>query len=311
MDFCTKFKKDLKSDTAKFGAKYDEKRMDAVFALFKDTYMQKTPSTFFQIRYNTKPGKDPVINFRAEVSADKDKLKSSFNPLDIIKASSLKQDAYGPSKAYAKELGYLISSALDSFPSFALALDFDTSEGLVKLWHFGAYSLEELASLPESPKALKAFVKPLEELDMTDCYCTGVDYTKGSMNVYFINNCITSKAVLKALSIFGFEAPPQHVVKESSQASALAVTFTWDKETPSRCCFYVPTMFIDEPEHQKFVMDHVLATTVVEDEPGAFMGFSFGPKMSDHYKKLEQDYCNTYYEFLTDLILKRESLKKK
>jgi len=197
------------------------------------------------------------------------------------------------------------------FPTAGLGVDFEPSKGLVKLWHFGRHTAEDILKLNNAPKGLQDSVQKFSQNDLYKVFCTGVDYEKESMNIYFLWPEIRSREsgdVVKILQDLDIPLPTTQVIECCANASSFAATFKWSGKI-ERVCFYTPYVESNAAQFQStepfatHIKEHPLPTTVL-GFPSSFIGCSLGNVNGklEFYMKLEADYQKSYFSFLSKLM---------
>lgn len=201
-----------------------------------------------------------------------------------------------------------------AFPTAGLGIDFEPSKGMVKLWHFGRYRVNDLLKLESLPKqTLSEIIPKISEYGLSRVYCTGVDYEKQSMNFYFLwgeGGKMTENHVRGILKSLGFPFPEDNVIEGCVHASCFAVTINCASDKVDRVCFYIPFLWqhVEYFEKEPFathIKEHTLPTVVEDSASDSFVGCSIGKDNQgnlDFYMKLESDYHNSYFYFLSQIM---------
>jgi hypothetical protein len=224
-----------------------------------------------------------------------------------------------------------LQNVLRAFPTCAVAADFDPLHGLVKLWHFGCYTFDQLCDLCDGPEAMSNYRPFFERHCFSRVFCTGIDLKKRSMNVYFNLREGGAKGVEDVHQMFsdlGFDAPgDQHILKYITGPGSFAMTFRWNSAECERICFYVvPQAWNDREEPAaspripssiaSFMDDCALPHADDREREGeqnctwrhkpscihpansCFVSCSFAKTVGSLYFKHESDWLNSYHEFL-------------
>lgn len=208
----------------------------------------------------------------------------------------------------------IISELGATFPTIGLGVDFEPSKGLVKLWHFGRYTVQDLLKLTHMPETLPQFISIISQYGLSRVYCTGVDYEKDSINLYFLWSESGKKKkqhVISILQALGFPLPEDSVLESSSRAGCFAATFSCVTSKLERVCFYIPylwhnTELFEKEPFTTHLKEHVLPTVVEDGASDSFVGCSIGKDGMgnlDFYMKLETDYFNSYFFFLSNTMV--------
>jgi len=267
------------------------------FSSFNNSYIQfrvakksSTPSQFIH-----------ELNWRSEVLTETSEEAKSLLSQVLSIRNKLNHSFSSPSSK--KEHSCLIEELCNTFPTNSIALDFDPSKGLSKIWHFGRCNVIDMLNLVHISPFVKKYENFFKKYDFHKVYCCGIDLEKESMNIYFMFTETRGKSqedVLTILEQLNFVKPPSVEILSfiANFCTAFAMTFSWANENVERICFYCAR---DGPaslakEFPQFV-SHPLPSR--ETSPKSFVGCSFG---KEFYTKLETDYINHYYDFLDKMI---------
>lgn len=231
-----------------------------------------------QIRTTTHPVERRELCFRYLV------LESGRNPLEIALASGA-----------LRATGHPIFGWLDCVEARMHALgygaDFEASHGLVKLWTFlaGGFDPRAFLDLPLVPRGLKASISVLQELQLERVTIVGVDFARGSVNLYFDVHRARFDLLARACARLGFAAPSDAAQEHAAQARCLGVTCAWDQPQIERLCFYVPDFARHEvPAYHPHLRAYAEAAPALVEDPRFILGWSHG--RGGTYFKLEDDY---------------------
>jgi len=109
-------------------------------------------------------------------------------------------------------------------------------------------SAKDLSEMPSSPPGLKNLMPFFDKYGYSKIICTGIDLTKGSMNVYFFMHEGSVKKEETITAMFddlNLKAPSQDHLsyfKGSGNSGSFAITLGWDMpegQLFERCCFYI------------------------------------------------------------------------
>eukprot|EP01090_Pellita_catalonica_P000612 TRINITY_DN10420_c0_g1_i1.p1 TRINITY_DN10420_c0_g1~~TRINITY_DN10420_c0_g1_i1.p1 ORF type:complete len:313 (+),score=36.21 TRINITY_DN10420_c0_g1_i1:25-963(+) len=306
--FIAKLKSDLSEIAAAVGAKVDPVCVTDSLCIFSPYF---TKQSWIQMRFNHKPSKLPSLNWRCEVLAAG--INSGAFPWDLHKR---KKYSF-PAAEFARPIDGLIKELTDKTETYSLGLDFDTTQGCCKIWHFGNTVVDTLLKQADADKALNrtlpASVRKsrdfLRKHNFADIYCTGVDLVNASMNFYFFFGERNVQEVVEILTELRCNCDLDKwkpLFTDCCHAEAFAITFRWDTLEIERVCFYIGAHTLETNELQQFYKDHSLPSLC--DNPNSFVGCSFGK--TGHYKKIETDYNRAYFSFLGEMVTLRESSGK-
>lgn len=291
--FSSQLVSDIIATASKFQIPVSEAKIRESVTQYQTAFFTPNENTFVQFRVAKKPkGKEMIhqLNWRSEVW-----INSDEDAKNLLK--SVRQTPHSEKPA-TRDVGLLIDELTEKFPTRSIALDFDPLQGMVKLWHFGRHKVEDMFSLSHVPPAVAKYRDFFQTHDFFRVFCTGVDFEKESMNIYFMfreNHGKGKNAVTAILNELKFELQSESIISYiATHCSAFALTFSWTKDTVERICFYSssegPAAFA--AEDKRFVEQPLESRAEL---PMSFVGCSFG---GDFYTKLETDYYNSYYEFL-------------
>jgi len=289
--------KDIINTARKFNVKVDEKKVSECLRIFKELFFS---TNYIQFRV-AKKNDLHQFNWRSEY------YQPDMNTPEVLqKIFTLQKDAPGVQGKVNTNL--IISELGRNFPTVGLGVDFEPSRGLVKLWHFGRHTVQDMIKLEHVPKAVAQFIPIISKFGLSRVYCTGVDYEKDSMNLYFLwseSGKKKKKDVIGVLKALDFPPPAENIIESCKKASCLAVTFRCDTDKIERVCFYIPhlwqnTEYLEKEPFTSHIQEHILPTVVEDSASDSFVGCSIGKDSLgnlDFYMKLESDYFNSYFFF--------------
>mmetsp|Transcript_58549 Transcript_58549/g.106672 ORF Transcript_58549/g.106672 Transcript_58549/m.106672 type:complete len:329 (+) Transcript_58549:44-1030(+) len=305
---------DVARVSAQHGVRCD---LSAVRGAVVDNAPFFTPDSYIQLRLARKVNSmgelKHQLNFRTEVfSGPGDHravglLRCALASVEEIPGVNACQDK-GVARQYLHEV-------LDAFPTCAVAADFDPAVGLVKLWHFGACTADQLCKLPNTPRALAAYLPFFQKHGFSQIFCTGVDLEKLSMNIYFNareGGRKDGKAVLAMFHDLGFDQPSDEaMLAYITGPGSFAMTLRWDSDSCERVCFYiVPPLQDTMPPCIRAFMDECGLPCWHKEHPeeserfaahpmnSCFVSCSFSKQLAGMYFKQESDWQNSYHELL-------------
>lgn len=231
-----------------------------------------------QIRTTTHPVERRELCFRYL------DLESGRNPLEIALASGT-----------LKPTGHPIFGWLDCveerMPVLGYGADFEVSHGLVKIWTFlaGAFDPRAFLDLPLVPRGLKASIGVLQDLQLEHVTIVGVDFARGSVNLYFDVYRARFDLLARACARLGFAAPSDAAQEHAAKARCMGVTYAWDQPQIERLCFYVPDFARHEvPAYHPHLCAYAEGAPALVEDPRFILGWSHG--RGGTYFKLEDDY---------------------
>ena len=203
-------------------------------------------------------------------------------------------------------------------PICAVAADFDPKDGLVKLWHFGRYSVDQVAKIPFAPSCLHNYISFFKKHGFHKVCVCGVDLHKLSMNVYFDLHESGQKTESEILEIFDnlhLTGPQDDELRYISGCGSFTMTFAWGSDSFQRICFYVvPALSQLTAEVADFMEDTALPHSatplggetldkndLAHPNNSRFVSISYYPDESgktQKYFKQESDWYNNYYTLL-------------
>jgi len=289
-------KQTIVDTSVRFGLQYSDKTIDEVLEYFKDAFFQD--SNWIQFRLARKRGRIEQFNWRSEI------YEPNLNCGPILEQIYEGIRKLGTMDHVTSGCGAIIAELAETYPSSGLAVDFDPVGGFTKLWHWGRYNITQLSKLKNAPQSIQQYLPIFAEQGVSALYCTGVDYTKKSMNVYF-DWCEQRKYkedsdVQHFLRQIGFSVPSEDSLASMARAACLACTFRWDSPNMERCCFYMNAWAEVSEDLEQFKVDCALPTTRNSD-PFQFVACSVGPVEENFYTKLESDYFGNYSTFLSKI----------
>eukprot|EP00445_Apocalathium_hangoei_P004083 CAMPEP_0203848638 /NCGR_PEP_ID=MMETSP0359-20131031/5709_1 /ASSEMBLY_ACC=CAM_ASM_000338 /TAXON_ID=268821 /ORGANISM="Scrippsiella Hangoei, Strain SHTV-5" /LENGTH=733 /DNA_ID=CAMNT_0050764263 /DNA_START=13 /DNA_END=2211 /DNA_ORIENTATION=+ len=252
------------------------------------------------------------LNFRAELLVD---ASGGPSRAEVALRSALEQD----DKTYSKSAREYLLNVLSAFPTGATGADFDPDSGLVKLWHFGRHSVDELAALDGAPEALSSLQPLLQRYGLRRVFCVGIDLHNASSNFYFRlheggrQSAADVGALLRDLGLA--EPCDEDTLRYISGPGTLAITLSWGSVACERACLYVvpsvlptaaasPSELPAMPGYVKAFMDEsALPVGPADlDRPhplnSCFVSCSFGREPGCEHLKQESDWRGSYHDFL-------------
>lgn len=246
------------------------------------------------------------LNFRAEVLG-----RDAAGPLLRGALDSVAPGGGEVASAYMRGVA-------DAFAAHAVAIDVDPAEGPAKLWHFGSYSVGELCELGGTPSSLQSLLPFLRRHCLTRVLCTGVDFHRQSVNVYFRLHAGSAKDeddVVSMLEELGLAVPSDSETRRYiTGPGTFAVTLRWDSAAVERACFYIAPPVLQAqaapvlamPGYiKKFMDDCALPHSGDRAHPhnSCFVSCSFGRGPDSLCLKQESDWSGSYHDFLHQLAV--------
>eukprot|EP01125_Pyxidicula_operculata_P012372 TRINITY_DN4063_c0_g1_i1.p1 TRINITY_DN4063_c0_g1~~TRINITY_DN4063_c0_g1_i1.p1 ORF type:complete len:316 (+),score=37.38 TRINITY_DN4063_c0_g1_i1:42-989(+) len=301
---------DISNRCGALGIKFDTQVIKKCCEHYEKLFFSK--SNYIQFRVARKKNENSndgkyQFNWRSELYQPDMDSKKVFDEIIQIQTSLnpliLSNDKDGSLIGLMNELG-------EKFPTASVGIDFDSLRGFSKLWHFGRYHIKDMEKLSFAPTSLKKYTDLFLQHGLSAIFCTGVDFDKCSMNIYYSWTEKSSKTiddVKRILADLNFEYPSEDVMESCSVAASLAATFSWKSDNIERICFYIPCQFPgnfesieNSPSLIDFGKNHVHPS--LQPSPQSFLGCSLGQSIKQMYTKLETDYHRSYYRFLGKLV---------
>lgn len=320
VDACDACWEDLKKSVLELAEKHgvpnDAEVVDSALAKHSDFFH---PQSYIQCRVARKAeasGNKHQLNFRAEIFSGSGDQRAEGALRSALESPDLPQSESGKMQAF-------MFSILEFFSTCAAGADFDPAHGLVKLWHFGAYSIEKLAQLEDAPASLLGLRPFCSKHGFSRVFAVGVDFQRCSVNLYFRlheGGCKDADAVTTMLQDLRLELPADGMlVHYMTGPGTLSVTLGWNTVLCERACFYiVPPLSISTssnskwkhfgmtrpmPEYMKAFMDDCAMPTkfqsgIAHPWNSCFVSVSFGPQPGSMCLKQESDWQGCYHEFI-------------
>jgi 4-hydroxyphenylpyruvate 3-dimethylallyltransferase len=178
-------------------------------------------------------------------------------------------------------------------------LDFDSAEGLAKVWTFtgGPTPLERLLELQSLPQSLRSQADFLRSQGLRDVFFVASDFQSNTMNVYFgwDDLCRNPQWIERMVERTGGCAPCEDILRTQAVSGGVGVTFAWDRPGMQRWCLY--SLQVEERVELPERLQIFAQAPSLNEEPQINLAWSFGG--SRPYLKLEKSYARDARYFLT------------
>jgi hypothetical protein len=256
---------------------YDEATLRRILTVYAEGFLNRS----VQIRSTTKSRERRDLCFRYL------DLDGGPHPLHLAEAAGDLCDDGHPISGWLHRVH-------ERIPALGYGIDFEACHGLSKIWQFLGVAVEPRAflELPHMPRAFRASLPLLRELQLDAVTIVGVDYVQRSVNLYFRPSHPThaTPALLgRACERLSYLAPSEAAGAHAARTGCIAFTYGWDSPEIERICFYVAGFSRDEvPDHHPLLRRFAAEAPAVVDDPRFIVGWSHGRR--DTYLKIEDDY---------------------
>jgi hypothetical protein len=148
-------------------------------------------------------------------------------------------------KATEHPVGALVADLAERFPVGSYGIDFGVVGGFQKLYASFPRTLRkvsDLAGLPSMPPAVAAHADYFARHGLDDVAVIGVDYKRGTMNLYFqlptgTAGDLAAEAVSAMLRESGMPEPDPRLLEFARGSYRVYTTFSWDSPAIERISF--------------------------------------------------------------------------
>jgi len=264
-------------------AGYEEAKIKEVLDVFSYEFQRGS----VQFRITTKPREKRALNFRFTL------LGAQDDPLDKALAAGLIIDQ-------GRLADKLVTQFRETFPLVGASADFSAKQGLVKMWQLmdPPFSLDRIAHMTALPESILTHAAFFERFHLIDLMEIGVDYQRGSVNLYFAAERPqhqSSQFVKSIIQDRGFAMPSAVNISYCSRAVVVTTTFRWDSPRMERMAFYVPEFTPERvPSLHPILRPFAQRAPFLTDRRRFLIAWSFGEH--GHYIKMDVDYTGDELE---------------